>query len=129
MGIKRDIERWKNLTDKLTSNWIKEYFELEEDEYVDADWVANETGGVFNFADYWFSFSTVLDCYELGVTKEQLFEWYDFCLQNPSINISLAKFILSPQEKKEAEIRYLKELENRVKLAQEEFKKALEQIN
>lgn len=63
----------------------------------------------------------------MAVKKEQLFEWYDFCLQNNSTTISLEKFILSPQEKEEAEKKQLKELENRVKLAQEEFEKALKQ--
>lgn len=125
MGVKRDIEKWKSITDKITSNWIKEYFELEEDEYIDGDWVANDIGGIFNFADYYFDFNTVLKCYEMGITKKQLFAWYDFCLQNHSVNISLAKFILSPEERKEAEEKHLEELKERVKFAQEEFEKAL----
>lgn len=127
MTVKKDIEKWKILTDKITSYWIKDYFELDEDDYVDRYWIANDVGGVFSFADYYFNFETVLKCYELGIKKEQLFEWYDFCLQNNSANISLEKFILSPQEKEEAEKKQLKELENRVKLAQEEFEKALKQ--
>lgn len=122
MGVKRDIEKWKTLTDKLTSYWIKDYFGLEEDDYIDADWV--ERGGVFNFADYWFSFQNVLDCYELGVTKEQLFNHYDKTLTG-EIDLNLRDFILSPKKLKEQKEKYLEDLKQRVELAKEELEKAI----
>lgn len=122
-----NIAKWQNLTNEITENWIRDYFEIEEDEQIYFDWVANDTGTIFNFADYWFDFNTVLKCYELGITKEQLFGWYDFCMENNSVNISLAKFILSPEERKEAEKKYLMELKDRVDSAEETFKKALEE--
>lgn len=122
MGVKRDIEKWKTLTDKLTSYWIKDYFGLEEDEYV--DWV--DIGGVFNFADYWFSFSNVLDCYELGVTRKQLFEWYDKSLTQ-EIDLPLREFIISPKKLKQQREKHLEELKQRIEVAKEEFEKALEE--
>jgi hypothetical protein len=112
--VKKDIEKWTNLTNEITENWIRDYFEIEEDEEIYFDWVANDTGTIFSFADYWFDFNTVLKCYELDITREQLFAWYDFCLSNHSVNISLARFILSPEERKEAEEKHLAELKERV---------------
>ena len=121
-----NILRWTNLTNEITENWIRDYFETEEDEEIYFDWVANDIGGIFEFADYFFDFNTVLKCYELNISREQLFEWYNFCLENQKVNISLAKFILSPKEREEQEKIVLEESKARLKLAQEEFNKALE---
>lgn len=120
------IKNWKNLTNQITEQWVRKYFEIEEDEEVEVDWVADDIGGVFEFADYYFDFNTVLKCYELDITTEQLFDWYHFCLENHSVNISLAKYLLNPQERREQEEKHLLELKERVKSAQEEFDKTLE---
>ena len=125
-NIHQEIRLWQKSTNEITENWIRDYFEVEEDEEIYFDWVANDIGGVFSFADYFFDFNTVLKCYELNISKEQLFEWYDFCLENQKVNISLAKFILSPQERKEQEKIALEQSKERLKFAQEEFNKALE---
>lgn len=122
---KDNISKWENLTNEITEQWIKDYFEIEEDETVYFDWVADDIGTVFSFADYFFDFSTVFKCYELDVSKEQLFDWYDFCLSNHSVNISLANFILSPKEREEAEKKHLEELKERVILAEKELEKAI----
>lgn len=126
-NIHQEIRLWQKSTNEITENWIRDYFEVEEDEEIYFDWVANDVGSIFEFADYFFNFNTVLKCYELNISREQLFEWYDFCLSNHSVNISLAKFILSPKERKEAEEKHLEELKERVKIAEKEFKKALNQ--
>lgn len=122
----KDIDNWKILTDRITSNWIKDYFQLTLDDDFSVDWVANDIGGIFSFADYWFDFNTVLKCYELSISRENLFLWYDWNLTNKKVNISLAKFILSPEERKEAEEKHLAELKERVESAEKEFKKAIE---
>ena len=122
----KDIDNWKILTDRITSNWIKDYFQLTLDDDFSVDWVANDIGGIFSFADYWFDFNTVLKCYELSISRENLFLWYDWNLTNKKVNISLVKFILSPQERKEAEEKHLAELKERVESAEKEFKKAIE---
>ena len=124
-NIHQEIRLWQKSTNEITENWIRDYFEVEEDEEIYFDWVANDVGTIFEFADYFFDFNTVLKCYELEISKEQLFQWYDFCLSNHSVNISLAKYILSPQERKEAEEKHLKELRDRMDLAKKEFKKAI----
>lgn len=125
-NIHQEIRLWQKSTNEITENWIRDYFEVEEDEEIYFDWVANDVGGVFDFADYWFDFNTILKCYELNISKEQLFQWYYFCLENHSVNISLAKFILSPEDKKKAEERYLEELKDRVRSAEETLKQALD---
>lgn len=117
------IEKWNNITESITKQFLYDYFDDNEPEYW---WVANDIGGVFNYGDYWFDFNTVLMCYKLNITKEQLFSWYDFCLENQFVNISLAKYILSPKKRKEQEEKHLEELKERVKTAEEEFYKVLE---
>ena len=122
------ISKWGNLTNEITDNWIKEYFELEEDESVDFYWVADDIGTIFEFADYFFNFSNVLDCYKYNISKEKLFLWYEYCLEEQFVNISLAKFILSPEEKAKKEKESLeKSRKNRI-FAEEIFRKALDEI-
>jgi len=118
--MKNKIKKWEKITKEITEQFLLDYFEDDDPDYY---YVADEIGGVFGYVDYYFSFSDVLKCYELGITKEQLFEWYDFCLENQKVNISLVKYILSPQEREEQ----LAELKGRVRVAEEEFKKAIEE--
>ena len=126
MNIKNEILEWENLTNKLTSRFLYDYFDDVDPDYW---WVSNDVGGVLNYGDYFFSFDTILTCYKLDITFEQLINWYDFSLSNQSVNISLAKYILSPQERKEEEEKHLKELKNRVELAEKEFKKAIDEYS
>ena len=124
MNIKNEILEWENLTNKLTSRFLYDYF---DDVNPDYWWVSNDVGGVLNYGDYFFSFDTILTCYKLDITFEQLINWYDFSLSNQSVNISLAKYILSPKERREAEEKHLAELKNRVELAEKEFQKAIDE--
>ena len=124
MNIKNEILEWENLTNKLTSRFLYDYFDDVDPDYW---WVSNDVGGVLNYGDYFFSFDTILTCFKLEITFEQFISWYDFCLDNQSVNISLAKYILSPKERKEAEEKHLKELKNRVELAEKEFQKAIDE--
>ena len=126
MNIKNEILEWENLTNKLTSRFLYDYFDDVDPDYW---WVSNDVGGVLNYGDYFFSFDTILTCYKLDISFEQFINWYDFCLDNQSVNISLAKYILSPKERREAEEKHLKELKNRVELAEKEFKKALDEYS
>ena len=121
-----DIVEWKKLSNKIVEQFLYHYFDDLDPDYW---WVSNDVGGVLNYGDYFFSFDTILTCYKLEITFEQLISWYDFCLSNQSVNISLAKYILSPQERKEAEEKHLAELKNRVELAEKEFKKALDEYS
>lgn len=121
--IYQEIVAWEKMTNNITEDFLYDYF---DDNNPDYDWVGYEVGGILNYGDYFFNFSDILTCYKLEITFEQLINWYDFCLTGQSINISLAKYILSPQERKEAEEKHLAELKERVDLAEKEFKKAIE---
>lgn len=120
--MKKKIEKWGDLTNQIVAGWIYKYFELSDDEEIYFDWVT--VGGVFNFAAYWFDLNTVLECYELDITKKQLFEWYDKSLLQ-EIDLPLREFILSPAKREEARVKHLAELEERVKTAKKELEKAI----
>lgn len=126
---RNNIAKWENLTNEITEKWIIDYFEIEEGEEIDFDWVADEVGTIFQFADYFFNFNDVLTCYKLGITREQLLSWHDLGIESQKINISLAKYILSPEERKTQEEEYLKELKGRVKWAEKILKEALDYEN
>lgn len=122
----KQINKWKLLTEEITDIFIREYFEIPDDEDVSINWIADDIGSIFEFADMFFSFSDVLDCYKHKITKEQLFTWYDYILAEPYINISLSNFILSPEEKAKKEEESLKKSKKNLEMAQEEFNKAME---
>ena len=126
MNIKNEILEWENLTNKLTSRFLYDYFDDVDPDYW---WVSNDVGGVLNYGDYFFSFDTILTCYKLDITFEQLINWYDFSLSNQSVNISLAKYILSPKERREAEEKHLTELKKRVEMEEKEFQKAMDEYS
>ena len=121
-----DITSWEILTNSLVEKFLYDYF---DDVNPDYWWVSNDVGGILNYGDYFFSFDTILTCYKLDISFEQLINWYDFSLSNQSVNISLAKYILSPQERIEAEEKHLQELKERVELAEKEFKKAIDEYS
>jgi len=120
MEVEKLIFIYKQSCDKLVVKWLEDYFDAE---YFDYDWI--DTGNIFQFADYFVNLSTVLECYKYKVSKEDFFSWYDDTLDQRT-DLSLSNFILLPEKRKEARLKYLKELEERVKTAEKEFKKALE---
>ena len=125
MEIENKISKWKNLTSEITETWIREYFDWDENEEVQFYWVNDDVGGIFEVSNYYFNFSDVLDCYKHNVTKEDLFKWYDFYMESQKVNISLARFIISPEERLKKEEEYLQELKERVILVENKFNKAL----
>jgi hypothetical protein len=120
-----EIDKWNELTNQITEQWIRLYFDVDAEDEVEYYYIGGSIGEVFEFADYFFSFSDVLNCYKHKITKEQLFSWYDWCLENHPVNISLAKFIISPEEKAKKEQKHLDRLKERCIFAEEEFNKAL----
>ena len=121
-----NIVEWKKLSNKIAEQFLYHYFDDLDPDYW---WVSDEEGGILCYGDYFISFDTILTCYKLDITFEQFISWYDFCLENQSVNISLAKYILSPQERREAEEKHLQELKERVELAEKEFKKAMDEYS
>lgn len=128
--MENKVIEWEGLTNKIVEDWICEVFILDDEEilYLNVDWVADSVGGVFNFGDYFVGFDAVLDYYKHNLKPEDFFNWYDFCLENQKVNISLARFILSPQEKKEQLKKQLEQSKERLKEAEETFNKALKEF-
>ena len=124
--VREKIISWEKMTNNIVETFLYDYFDDLDPDYW---WVSDDVGGVLNYGDYFFSFDTMITCYKLDITFEQFINWYDFCLSNQSVNISLAKYILSPQERREAEEKYLAELKERVEMAEKEFKKALDEYS
>jgi len=120
------IEDWNKLTDKITQEWIRKYFDILEGEDLDYYWVSGDIGTVFEFADYFFDFQNVLDCFRYNISKDNLFNWYEACLSDSSFQLSLANFILKPEELKDQQRLSLKRSKGNLKMAEEEFKKQLQ---
>ena len=121
-----NIVEWKKLSNRIAEQFLYHYFDDLDPYYW---WVSDEECAILCYGDYFISFDTILTCYKLDISFEQFISWYDFSLSNQSVNISLAKYILSPKERREAEEKHLVELRSRVELAEKEFKKALDEYS
>lgn len=47
--VREDIFNWESLTNKLTEQFLYDYFDDVDPDYW---WVSNDVGGVFNYGDY-----------------------------------------------------------------------------
>lgn len=110
---------YKQSCDKLVVKFLEDYFDAE---YFDYTWI--DTGNIFQFADYYVSVSTILECYKHKVSKEDFFNWYDSSLEQQT-DLSLAEFVILPAKREEARVKHLAELEERVKMAKKELEKAI----
>ena len=71
------IDEWKKLSNRIAEQFLYHYFDDLDPYYW---WVSDDIGGVFNYGDYFFSFDTILTCYKLDITFEQLINWYNVLL-------------------------------------------------
>ena len=118
-----NIARWTNLANEITEQWIRDYFEIEEDEHIYFDWIT--LGSIFQFSDYYINFEDILECRRLDVKPDVFLRYYDFCLETQS-HMKLEDFILSPKKLKEKEEKYLQELKENLIFAEETLKQAIE---
>ena len=128
--MENKVIEWEKRTNEIVEDWICEVFEIPEEErrYIIVNWVADSVGGVFNFGDYFVGFDAVLEYYKHNLKLEDFFNWYDFCLTNQKVNISLAKFIISEEDKKEQLKKQLEQSKERLQKAKEEFEKSLKEF-
>lgn len=117
------LKSWESLTNKITEQFIIKYFNLEEDEELDYCWIGDDVGSVLSFADYFISFSDIKLCLEKDIPIDKFFSWYDWCLEHHPEYINLQHFVWGAAEIKKKEREHLKLLKKRVKLAEEELKK------
>lgn len=127
MNIDKTLLKYNSISNDIVKYWIIKYFNLSSEdikEGIDFEWVT-DVGGILFFADYYIGFNDVLDCLNKKIAVDDYHNWYDYILTEPYINISLAKFILSPEEKAKKEAEDLQRLKENVDFAKKEFKKAL----
>jgi hypothetical protein len=97
----KEIKEWEIATNKLTTLFLKKYFDDREyswlkgndwaddgHDFVSSDgaddcsnisgyWIGGDVGGVLEVGDYYFGFDRIKEALELDATEEQLFEYYD----------------------------------------------------
>jgi hypothetical protein len=118
MKTNKVIFNYRTSCDKLVVKWLEDYFDAE---WFDYYWI--NFGDIFQFADYYVNVSTILECYEHNISKEQFFLWYDSSLAQQTTT-SLSDFILFPAKREEAR---KKHLEERLETAEKELKRALDE--
>ena len=75
---KIDLELWYISTQNLAKYFEKKYFGKElEDSY----WIADEIGGVYCIADYFFDLSSITDYLKYRYTTDQMFNYYEYALE------------------------------------------------
>lgn len=128
MKIDKLILAHKEVSDKIVVYWIKQYFNIlyEEEEQLDWEWINEDVGSVFCFADYYVDFATVLECINKDIDVEKFHNWYDWCLENHPKYINLQSFIWGAAEVLEKELDRKKKA---VKAAEEVLKRAIEEYN
>ena len=84
------LQDWEYATDTIAKFFADKYFSPQgrEDDY----WVADDIGGTYYVADYFFSAQDMVDYLKYKYTKNQMFQHYDesldlACKDMPIINI------------------------------------------
>jgi hypothetical protein len=81
------VTAYEDACGDLSMEFVNKYFGKD----VDARWVAREPGGVLEVNDHYFSVSHIYEALKFGITRAQLFAWYDDSLtpQDDHMRISL----------------------------------------
>jgi hypothetical protein len=84
------IEDWERATEGLKHRFVERYFGDDAEYY----WIADEIGSVLYVNDRFFNLSDLVDFLKYGYTANQMFKYYDECLEartkdldKPFINI------------------------------------------
>jgi 3-hydroxy-3-methylglutaryl CoA synthase len=83
------LKEWERATENLAQYFIARYFGDGADTY----WVADEIGGVLYINDYFFSLSDMVDFIRYGYSKDKMFEYYDYRLENPNLRINIKNYL------------------------------------
>ena len=77
----KEIIEYEKIVQKIAKKFVKKYFS-EEEEYWDYEcfWIGDEIGGVLTVSDYYFNFDNILDYLKNNYTVEELFDYYDYYL-------------------------------------------------
>jgi hypothetical protein len=75
--MKKELLLWEKAINKLTSVFIKKYFDKDADWY----WVADESGGTLCINDYFFNMDRIVEAIRYNASSKKLFEFYDLELE------------------------------------------------
>lgn len=74
-----ELSKWKEATQDIADLFVGIYF---GEEYNDeAEWVADQIGGILVVHDYFFGLQFMVDALELRVTKEMMFDYYYYTME------------------------------------------------
>lgn len=73
------LKAWERETSNLAEYFSARYF---GNGVTDSYWVADDVGGVYVIADYFFSVNDMVDFIKYSYSKENMFEYYDYALEN-----------------------------------------------
>ncbi len=88
------LNKYEDICIDIVDEFVEKYFVDNDNKRsdFDLDWVANEIGGVVQISDYYFSMNDIVETLRLQPSKEQLFNWYNKCLDD-HIGYSLKYFL------------------------------------
>jgi len=75
-NLNKKIIKYERSINKITFYFADKYFE----DY-DLDWIGGDIGGVLDINGYFFDFSDILDFLKYNYSKDQMFEYYDYALE------------------------------------------------
>ncbi|MES2060237.1 MAG: hypothetical protein V4438_04370 [Patescibacteria group bacterium] len=88
MKNKPFFKEWEATTNQLAEQFALKYFGKDVETY----WIADEIGGVYSVADYFFNVNTMADFLRYNYTRKSMFEYYDYhlkCLENKESPINI----------------------------------------
>ena len=59
-----------------------DFFDPDNGEYFEFDWVGNEVGGILCLSDYYIGFDDIRNDIDNCIPKDNFFAWYDYVLEN-----------------------------------------------
>ena len=119
---------YESHTKRLTQWFIKLYFNEDYDiDQIQDLYVAQELGGTFEINDYFFHFSDACFCLKHQVSKDVLFDWYDYNMMwHPYKHyINLKSWVKGCPRRSDEEYDRILEAQKRVEEAKEELERLI----
>ena len=129
MNIDKLLVAHRLVVEKIVEYWITKYFKLNKEDVkdgIDWNWSNQDIGGIFYFADYYISFSTILECLNKNVEVEKYHDWYNYTVNNPNNYINLHSYLWGYLDIQQAE---LERSRKAVEDAKETLRLAIEEHN
>jgi hypothetical protein len=83
------LKEWERATENLAQYFIARYFGDGADTY----WVADEVGDVLYINDHFFNLSDIVDFIRYDYSKDKMFKYYDYRLENPKLRVNIKNYL------------------------------------